>query len=90
MSIIHLDITETDIAIRKLRSSADALFDSADRIYTFLANVDWIGQNRDDFLYDLHSCTSKIKVLSDSLDLLSFQLVQELDQWEQNASHFSP
>ena len=88
-AMIHLDQETTTITLRRLCIVAEGLFDSADRLYLRCANIDWDGASKDAYLYELHRCLSDIKALSDSLDLLGFQAVQETDRWIEVSSSFS-
>jgi hypothetical protein len=87
-AMIHLDQQPTQATLRKLRVAAE-LYDTADRLYLRCANVEWDGTSKDEFLHQLHRCTSDIKALSDFLDLLGFQAVQEVDRWIEFSSYFS-
>jgi hypothetical protein len=88
-AMIHLDLQPTETTLRKLCVVAEALYDSADLLYLRCANIEWDGASKDDFLHQLHRCTSAIKTLSDTLDLLGFQAAQEADLWVEVSSTFS-
>lgn len=83
---IFLDTDATDILIYKMRTSADALYDHAAMTYSRVAWAEWEGATKDDYLYQLQQCTSTLKRLADRLDLLGFQLSQEVEQWLVTAS----
>ena len=87
--IIHLEKEQTDYAIQKLRFAAETLFDYSDHLYTHCAQVQWEGSSKDDFLFDLYRCTTNLKTLSDSLDLLSFRLAQKTTGLFEAASTFN-
>jgi hypothetical protein len=86
---IYLDSQTTEQTLMRLRRTAEDLFDCADRLYLRCACMEWDGASKDAFLYQLHRCTSTLKVLSDSLDLLGFQGAQETEQWQEISSFFT-
>lgn len=86
-AIIHLDTSITDFSIQKLRSTAENMFDRADYLYSLLCQTEWQGASKDLLLYDLYRCSSTLKTLSDSLDLLGFQLSKEIEQWMDSAEN---
>lgn len=78
---IHLESETVDLLTTKLKLFAEDLFDSAETLYSSGLNADWEGASKADFLYDLYCCTSSLKNLADTMDLLRFQLAQESEQW---------
>lgn len=86
---IHLDKEITDQTAQKLRLTAESLFEHANRIYAVLANAEWEGSAREEFLSQLYRKTASLKTLSDSLDLLGFQLSQETETWISISARFS-
>jgi len=86
---IHLDKEITDQTTHKIRLSAEGFYDRADRLYASVSNIQWQGNAKDDFLFELYRCTSALKSLSDSLDLLGFQLSRETEEWESISARFS-
>lgn len=85
---IFLDSNATDLLVYTMRSTADALYDHAVIVYARLARAHWEGASKDDTLFQLQLCTSALKRLADQLDLLGFQLSQEVEQWLVTASKF--
>jgi hypothetical protein len=85
---IHLETESTDLSVHRIRTTAETLYDLADSIYAAIAQTDWEGSSKDDFLFEVYRCTSTIKFLAESLDLLGFQLKQTTEFWELTASRF--
>ena len=83
---IFLDSDVTENLIHKIWITADALYDHAVVTYSRMAWVEWEGATKDDYLFQLQQCTSALKRLADRLDLLGFQLSQEIEQWLVTAS----
>lgn len=85
---ILLETDATEALSYKMRATADAFYDYAASIYARVAWTSWDGDSKDEYLYQLQQCTSAIKQLSDHLDLLGFQLSQEVEQWVMTATKF--
>lgn len=86
---IYLDPNSTDHLIFSIRSTADVIFDHATSTYARMAWAIWEGRSKDEYLFRLQQCTTTLKKLADQLDMLGFELSQEVEQWLQTASRFN-
>jgi|GEM_PF-3004825 len=83
---IFLDSDATENLILKMWITADALYDHAVVTYSRMARVDWESATKDEYLFQLQQITTALKNHADRLDLLGFQLAQEITQWLMTAS----
>ncbi len=88
-TLIHLEDDQTDFTIRKMRNVAEFLYDQSDYLYAQFTKACWEGSNKDEFLIKLHNCTTNLKILSDRLDLLSFQSSQNTLRLRESAETFN-